>query len=82
MVSDVLELVLVAKRQISLNPYSTGRWFLIQQAVFKSNEKGCLNPYSTGRWFLIMKKKSKLELLEQSLNPYSTGRWFLILSNN
>ncbi len=37
-----------------LNPYSTGRWFLIEAVAIKAaSEKVSLNPYSTGRWFLM-----------------------------
>ena len=41
----------------SLNPYSTGRWFLIQSYHGTSYSAVSLNPYSTGRWFLISKEE-------------------------
>ncbi len=77
MVSDIKPRVEM-KNIFSLNPYSTGRWFLINCSSALKTSKVGLNPYSTGRWFLIMNLKTKINITIMSLNPYSTGRWFLI----
>ena len=37
----------------SLNPYYTGRWFLLQKQKVQQDEYDGLNPYYTGRWFLL-----------------------------
>ena len=36
-----------------LNPYYTGRWFLLNQETLSRFLKLGLNPYYTGRWFLL-----------------------------
>ena len=37
-----------------LNPYYTGRWFLLNKTFFGQNKRPfSLNPYYTGRWFLL-----------------------------
>ncbi len=42
------------KDNISLNPYYTGRWFLLTDKVVDTyNFETSLNPYYTGRWFLL-----------------------------
>ncbi len=61
-----------------LNPYSTGRWFLIVFLFLSRKGTISLNPYSTGRWFLIISIHLYDNLYQICLNPYSTGRWFLM----
>ncbi len=53
MVSDQNTNLLLLYLIMCLNPYSTGRWFLIQAVQLRGNTVLSLNPYSTGRWFLI-----------------------------
>ena len=37
-----------------LNPYYTGRWFLlVAELTADGVELNSLNPYYTGRWFLL-----------------------------
>ncbi len=82
MVSDKQMKSLSDYMEDGLNPYSTGRWFLINPVVYENTNGYRLNPYSTGRWFLIPRKSLQLlKLPKVGLNPYSTGRWFLILTN-
>ncbi len=58
MVSDLTGDGFSTEEKESLNPYSTGRWFLILQKIGLNKYKnGSLNPYSTGRWFLIISIK-------------------------
>ncbi len=39
----------------SLNPYYTGRWFLLNcLGRRKTKNRRSLNPYYTGRWFLLL----------------------------
>ena len=63
MVSAKVQLKRFAEVCSCLNPYYTGRWFLLR-------ELGCidmahwlrLNPYYTGRWFLLTKIKGTKNL--------------------
>ena len=36
-----------------LNPYYTGRWFLLKLQMESISDLSRLNPYYTGRWFLL-----------------------------
>ncbi len=59
MVSDPATGNLIRLTSNSLNPYSTGRWFLIDgEVIISIPATGSLNPYSTGRWFLIKRSNS------------------------
>ena len=44
------------KLQISLNPYSTGRYSVSRLRLASSAKKRCLNPYSTGRYSVRVKE--------------------------
>jgi len=47
------------QKEVSLNPYYTGRWFLLSQSTsYVELILIGLNPYYTGRWFLLEIKSS------------------------
>ncbi len=79
MVSDLPEFS-EGKFYIGLNPYSTGRWFLIAEYVLELTKQKMvliLILLEDGFWFLDW--NLSVTWSSRSLNPYSTGRWFLIL---
>ncbi len=58
MVSDLSFLSRKGTISKRLNPYSTGRWFLIIKHLIDEIKEFSLNPYSTGRWFLMITLKT------------------------
>ena len=56
MVSAIVADMFYDENDVCLNPYYTGRWFLLKlvKTVFRSNTG--LNPYYTGRWFLLIRQ--------------------------
>ena len=56
MVSAITRVLRRAKDKQGLNPYYTGRWFLLIHISLGKDEISIgLNPYYTGRWFLLFR---------------------------
>ena len=79
MVSAIEELNRTLKDSICLNPYYTGRWFLLLgREIRLQRDFSVLILIILEDGFCLIKVRDLIELMK-CLNPYYTGRWFLLL---